>query len=63
VKTMNHFTVGYLTFIAKYYKDDKGRVGHVARMGEKRNAYKILVRRPETKRLRGRSRRKWEGNG
>jgi hypothetical protein len=26
------------------------RAGHVARMGEKRNAYRILVRKPEGKR-------------
>jgi hypothetical protein len=29
-------------------------------MEEKRNAYRILVRRPEAKRLHGRSRRRWE---
>jgi hypothetical protein len=28
--------------------------GHVARMGEKRNAYRILVRKPEGKRPMGR---------
>jgi hypothetical protein len=28
--------------------------GHVARMGEKRNAYRILVRKPEGKRALGR---------
>jgi hypothetical protein len=31
--------------------------GHVARMGEKRNAYRILVGRPEGKRPLGRARR------
>jgi hypothetical protein len=36
--------------------------GHVARMGEIRNAYRILVRKPEVNRLRGRSRRKWKYN-
>jgi hypothetical protein len=30
------------------------RAGHVARMGEKRNAYKILVGKPEGKRPLGR---------
>jgi hypothetical protein len=36
--------------------------GHVSRMGEKRDAYRILVGRPEGKRPLGRPRRKWEGN-
>ncbi|KAJ4428741.1 hypothetical protein ANN_25734 [Periplaneta americana] len=36
--------------------------GHVARMGESRNAYSVLVGRPEEKRHLGRSRRRWEDN-
>jgi len=36
-------------------------VAHVARTGEKRNAY-ILVERPEGKRSLGRRRRRWENN-
>jgi hypothetical protein len=36
--------------------------GHVARMGEKRGAYGILVGRPEGRRPLGRPRRRWEGN-
>jgi hypothetical protein len=36
--------------------------GHVARMGEVRGAYKILVGRPEGKRPLGRPRRRWEDN-
>jgi hypothetical protein len=36
--------------------------GHVARMGEKRNAYRILVGKPEGKRPLGRPRRRWVGN-
>jgi hypothetical protein len=36
--------------------------GHVARMGEVRGAYNILVRRPEGRRPLGRPRRRWEGN-
>jgi hypothetical protein len=31
-------------------------------MGEMRNAYKILVRKPEGRRARGRPRRRWEDN-
>jgi hypothetical protein len=36
--------------------------GHVARMGEKRNAYSILVGKPEGKRPLGRPRRRWVDN-
>jgi hypothetical protein len=36
--------------------------GHVARMGEGRNAYRVLVGRPEGKRPLGRPRRRWEDN-
>jgi hypothetical protein len=36
--------------------------GHVARMGEKKNACKILVGKPEGKRPLGRPRRRWEDN-
>jgi hypothetical protein len=33
--------------------------GHVARMGEKRNTYRLLVGKPEGKRPLGRPRRRW----
>jgi hypothetical protein len=33
--------------------------GHVARMGEKRSVYRILVRKPEGKRSLARPRRRW----
>jgi hypothetical protein len=36
--------------------------GNVARMGEKRNAYRLLVGKPERKRLLGRPRRRWVDN-
>jgi hypothetical protein len=35
---------------------------HVARIGEKRNAYRILVGKPEGKRPLGRPRRRWVDN-
>ncbi|KAJ4452188.1 hypothetical protein ANN_03706 [Periplaneta americana] len=35
---------------------------HVARMGESRNAYRVLVGRPEGKRPLGKPRRRWEDN-
>jgi hypothetical protein len=37
-------------------------VGHVARMGEVRGEYNILVGRPEWRRPLGRPRRRWEDN-
>ena len=36
--------------------------GHVARMGEKRGMYRVLLRKPEEKRLLGRPRRRWVDN-
>ena len=36
--------------------------GHVARMGERRGAYRVLVEKREVKRPLGSSRRRWEGN-
>jgi hypothetical protein len=33
--------------------------GHVARMGEKRNVYRLLIGRPDRKRPLGRPRRRW----
>ena len=35
--------------------------GHVARMGERRGVYRVLVGKPEGKRTLGRPRRRWEG--
>ena len=36
--------------------------GHVARMGEERGVYRVLVGKPEGKRPLGRSRRRWVDN-
>jgi hypothetical protein len=36
--------------------------GHVARMGEKRGSYRILVGRPQGRRPLWRPRRRWEDN-
>jgi hypothetical protein len=36
--------------------------GHVARMGAKRTASRLMVRKPEGKRPLGRPRRRWVGN-
>jgi hypothetical protein len=35
------------------------RAGHVTRMGEKKNAYRLLVGKPEGRRPLGRPRRRW----
>ena len=37
-------------------------MGHVARMGERRDVYRILMGKPEGKRPLGRPRRSWEDN-
>ena len=36
--------------------------GHVARMGERRGVYRVLVGKPEGKRPLGRPRSRWENN-
>ena len=36
--------------------------GHVARMGERRGVYRVLMGRPEGKRQLGRPRHRWEDN-
>jgi hypothetical protein len=36
--------------------------GHVARMGDRAGAYRVLVRSPEGKRLLVRCRRRWKDN-
>jgi len=37
-------------------------VGHVARMGEGRGVYRVLVEKPQGKKPLGRPRRRWEDN-
>jgi hypothetical protein len=49
--------------IIRIIKSRKMRcAAHVARMGEKRNAYRLLVRKPEGKRPLGRPRHRWVDN-
>jgi hypothetical protein len=49
--------------IIRIIKAQKMRwAGHVTRMGEKRNAYRLLVGKPEGNRLLGRPRRRWVDN-
>jgi hypothetical protein len=49
--------------IIRMNKSRLRRAGHVARTGEKRNAYRILVGKPEGKRPLGRPRHRWVENG
>jgi hypothetical protein len=52
-----------LSSIIRIMKSRRMRwAGHVARMGEKRNAYRLLVGKPEGKRLLGRPRCRWVDN-
>jgi hypothetical protein len=49
--------------IIRLFKSRRMRwAGHVARMGEKRNAYRLLVGNPEGKKPLGRPRRRWVDN-
>jgi hypothetical protein len=49
--------------IIRIIKSRKMRLaGHLARMGEKRNAYRILMGKPEGKRPLGRPRCRWVDN-
>jgi hypothetical protein len=49
--------------IVRVIKSRKMRwAGHVARIGEGRGVYRVLVGRPESKRPLGRPRRRWEDN-
>ena len=38
------------------------RAGHVARVGERKGVYRVLVGKPEEKRPLGRPRHRWEDN-
>jgi hypothetical protein len=59
-------TLGSIVTVSSNQVISKSRrmrwAGHVARMGEKRNAYRILVGKPEGKRPLGIPRRRWVDN-
>jgi hypothetical protein len=61
-----HNELNGLYFLSNTVRVIKSRrlrwAGHVARMGEGRNVYRVLVGKPEGKRPLGRSRRRWEDN-
>jgi len=56
----------YLLLFTQYCSGDKSRkmrwAVHVARMGEGRGLYRVLVGKPEGKRPLGRRRHRWENN-
>jgi hypothetical protein len=51
-----------LSITLKHFRHIPFRAGHVARMGDKRNAYRVLMGNPEGKRPVGRPRRRWVDN-
>ncbi|KAJ4434033.1 hypothetical protein ANN_16352 [Periplaneta americana] len=62
IKDVNGDLLADAHSILNRYKGRLRWAGHVARMGESRNAYRVLVGRPEGKRPLGRARRRWEDN-
>jgi hypothetical protein len=55
------FTKIFVHFFIRQVKSRRMRwAGHVARMGEERKVYKVLVGKPEGRRPLGRPRRRWE---
>jgi hypothetical protein len=65
-KTVHLFPICILylsVYIIKVIKSKRMRwERHASRMGEKRNAYRILVGKPEEKGPLGRPKRRWENN-
>jgi hypothetical protein len=57
-----HNLYSSLTSVRVIRSRRKRWAGHVARMGEGRGIYRVLVGRPEGKRPLGRPRRRWEDN-
>jgi hypothetical protein len=56
-------TFSYTNHIIRAIKSRRLRwAGHVARMGERRGAYRALVEKPEGRRPLERPRRRWEEN-
>jgi len=56
-----HFGMGYRLLLTQHCAGDKTEK-NVARMGEERGAYRVLVGKPEGKRPLGRPRRRWVEN-
>ena len=63
INLLSVFLVSSSSNIVRVIKSRRMRwAGHVARMGEDRGVYRVLVGKPEGKRPLGRSRRRWVGN-
>ena len=59
----SHIMRSYMPKIIRNFKSRRlRRAGHVARMEQSRNAYRVLVGKSEGKRPTGRPRRRWEDN-
>jgi hypothetical protein len=54
------YSSSYIIWVIKSRR--LGWAGHVARMGERRGAFRSLVGKPEGRRSLGRPRRRWENN-
>jgi hypothetical protein len=59
---MKIFIICIVHKIVRMIKTNRRQALHVARMGELRNAYKILAEEPEGKRPLERPRCRWEGD-
>jgi hypothetical protein len=62
VKLSATYSVFQYGDISRFYTRRLRWAGHVARMGERRGAYRALVGKPEGRRPLGRPRRRWEDN-
>ena len=63
VRKPRHFDLYSSPNIVRVIKSRRMRwAGHVARMGEERGAYRVLVGKPDGKRPLGRPRRRWVDN-
>jgi hypothetical protein len=49
-------------YIIRVSKSRMRWAGHIERMGDMRNAYEILIKKPEGRRSLGRPRNRWEDN-
>ena len=62
MRTYNHHIKCLFKFMTYSVCAQMRWAGHVARMGEEREVYRVLVGKPEGKRPLGRPRRRWVDN-